>query len=782
MLTAFWRRTPEPDLEELLTLISHSNHGVMTPRTEPLCHLERPIVGEQTELDLPHDLAELQIAASVAGHRPSTRVVLSDCDTPGWNLVRLIVDELPPDGRFTGAITTAGERRVPRGLTIGVGTNVSWPPPRHGVRIDALVATYEVEPRPEGAFFLWVTSDETVPSRVDIGATTTTTDLALYRGSALELTVVDIARGEPLPGLDLLVKVGVPVVTKWGDTPCHLQGEHTVAVRTDAQGRAVVATLPPSTPARDAATRHGGAASIEVRLDRHPIATEPLWKAELAVARPDPLQVTLQLDLERPRRRVTGIAPPICRGARFDGDPPCTIAVARREAEGSAHREGSALPIGSDGDFVFEAAPATRWFLWAERDGQRMSEVAAVEVVAQDIGPSELAPRRGTEVTLRVRGVASPDRIALWIEDRVAPIDADETYVEVVGDRFERRLLLDGPTTLAIDRLSPSGARAGVQRLTIDPATQSLVELQFAAPTALRQVELVLRGATLPPPDASVTFMPVEPRPGPFDSPASVQLDRAGRGVDPVSLTPGRYLWSLHSMLHGVVAGLVDVDATEPGAPLRIECEVHSAEQDALASGFVIDGFGAVEVPDWGRSMLAWRPGKGLDDGTPVYVPVDAFLVLRERGGPVSVALVGASLPTSAALTLAPLDGGAPFAFELFRIELDAAGRGELPVALTPGRWFWRLLGTIDGIVAGVIEVVPGVRDEPLALQCTVERRTGPEGRRGFKITQLDGCELNLAMHCFWFPSEPTVDGEAPYLVPVGAVTTPIDPSERQFR
>ena len=224
VLTAFWSRSRSPDSEELNTLLSQG-HGLMTPLTEPLRSLEVPIAGAETVVELPADAAELQIAASVAGRRPSARVTLNDRDSPEWSRVRLVVDESPPEGRFMGTIITTGERRVPRGLTIGVGTEVAWPPPNHGVRIDALAATFEIEPRPAGAFYLWITSDETFACRVDIGAGDRGRDVELERGGTLELTLQDVTSGDPLPSVDLLVTAGMMVVTRWGDSTWTLKGE-----------------------------------------------------------------------------------------------------------------------------------------------------------------------------------------------------------------------------------------------------------------------------------------------------------------------------------------------------------------------------------------------------------------------------------------------------------------------------------------------------------------------------------------------------------------------------
>jgi len=782
LLSASWRRTPEPSVDVLVEL---QDHSLMTPRTEPLRTLELPIAGEQTIVELPSDASELQIEASVEGLRPSDRVVLSDLATPGDERVRLVVGEPRPDDRFGGVITVDGRRCVPRGLTVAVGIS-SVVEPRRDVRIDTFAATWELAPRPQGAFYLWITSDETVPRRVDVGASEDGVDLALERGRTLELTLLDLASGEPAAGVDLLVMVELLVVARYGDSPWGLRGERTVTARSDEHGIATVVALPKRPYEKSATGRRLG--SVEVRLDQATIAAEPLWQSEISVDSPDPLRATLRIDRERSRRRVTGLAPASCRGARFDGDPPAIVAIARRDADGGLHREGgldgegnpTGVAIDADGRFEWLAYPATTWLAWAERGGQRLSEVATVEVGAEDVGPIALLPRRGGDVTLRIRGVTPPESVALTIEDRGREDDRREVHVaaDPTGGELERRVTLDGATTIAAELLGRDGSRRASQRVVVDPATQPLVVLELSAPTTTRRIELLLRGVAIREGgDASVSFLPLDaPGIGPDRWP-SARLGASGRTATPIELPPGRWIWSFHSRLLGVIGGVVDVTAAEPGALLRLECDVEPAGDELLARGFAVEAFGDDEVPALYRSMLTWRAGGARDPSTSVWVPVAATVALREPGRPVVVTLEGAKLPDDAVLRMSPFDRGSPFEFELHRIALDANGRGDLPVAVAPGRWFWCVANATTGLLGGVIDVPPGAAREPLELHGVLEERTGPEGKSGFLITAIGEVAVPRGVGPGWFPRSPQFEGEASYLVPVGAITQALDPS-----
>lgn len=775
VLVVSWSRGATPDDDALAELLGRG-HGVMTPLTEPARSIEVPITGERTGCDFPRDATEIGIAATVPGWRPSRRVVLGRERLDSGECVRLVVGEAPVAPRFTGAITMRGMPRTPRNLAIAVGTRVVYPPPRHEVRVDVLAASFEIEPRPEGEFFLWITSDETVPCRVDVAAREASRDVALDPGRSLELSLSDLTSGEPLAGVDVWARIVVPILTRNGDAPWHLQGEHRIAARSDAAGIVRVQGLPLANGADPGRATGGGSASVQVTLDRQPLDAEPLLTCDLFACDDDPIRAALPLDIERPTRTVAGRVPPNCIGARFDGDPPAIVRLERRGESVRSRRDLLEVGVGHDGRFEADLPCSSEWRVWAEREGQRLSGLASVQVVADDVEPVTLVERAGSEVSLRIRGVAAPDNVALQIEDPELRVAGEEVIVPAPdgGAPLERRVRLAGPTRVRIQRLARPGGRGDRFDQVVDPAIQGVVDVDLSPATPAHHLEVTLRGAALDG-DATIQFHAWDESGRSLVPAASTRLDGAGRSRSGVTLADGRFLCVLHSRVRGVVAAIVDVGPAERDDALQIEIEVEPATAELLDHGFLVEAIGGVSLPAPFRSRVAWLPSGADDDRAGVVLPARASVVLRRPGGPVEVTLTGGGLPMPGILSLVPLDGAEAFDFALAYVPLDAQGSAVLPVAPAPGRWFWSVRGKADGIAAGFTEVQAGAEGGILRLHADLELRRAPGPGLGIRLSSIAGVAVPAASPCLWFPRADGGQAATEVAVPVGALVETIE-------
>lgn len=744
---------------------------------EPLRGFERPIAGAVTWIDVPTGCGALFVAASAPHLRPSAVRELTGEELRNGGRFRLVVGEESDAPRFGGPVTVDGVARIPKGLSIeafevdpAADDGAAGAAAKLDVRIDRLASSWELTPRPRGRVILSAMSDETVPRLAEFGAEALRGELALTSGGALEVALRDLHDGRPLVGVDLAVasRFGASIARTTGTIQFPV--ENVQVIRSEADG---IARLRGVRPASE------GWGSIAIWRDVAPLAADPLLLVPIERGTPDPLRVELRLDLARPTRTVSGSLPEAWRSPRYVGEPPCEVAFAVVDG-GSRQRLGSApVAIDADGGWRFEVAPASSCLVWAERAHLRVSDLARVEVAAEDVAGVELQPRPGREVTLRIQGVEPPDSLALTTDEpRIAgPPPLALVPAPAAAGTFERRLVLDRHTCVTLAVFSKDGQRRRSVERSIEPERESVVEIDLSSPAVARKITFELVGAALPreaglafdrlDDDASLRF--VEP---------SVGLDPDGRSRGPLPLAPGRWLWRLHSSRRGVVAGVVDVDAGSDERPISIRGEVEERGDAALERGFVVVALGDTAVPArlrLGFECEATPPGAGANL-SPFLVSKGARIVARAPLRPVELAIDGFTVPAGASLHFMSFDREEPFGDEFKRVVFDGAGRLKEPLPLAPGRWFWRLDDpSLGGIVAGIVDIDDAASDEPIVLECHVERRRGDEATRGLRITRIDEIALPAWLNSVWLPRDAATASDGSFLVPARAETVHLD-------
>lgn len=215
-LSGFWNELPR---------VVPNDDDFMAPREEYLRAFAVEIAGPLTELRLPARTGSIRIDASVPGLPASASFGVRDDASRGdaiagrphrWRTVKLVVGEPVPTPSLRGFVLVDGQRRTPSGLLIDPTDFEVIPedfteeyPDGSYLRQNAADSSYVYAQRPDGAFKLWVTSDETVPLLVEVDDDATTLDLELESGRTLELTVLDRATGRIVQGVELHAAVNV---------------------------------------------------------------------------------------------------------------------------------------------------------------------------------------------------------------------------------------------------------------------------------------------------------------------------------------------------------------------------------------------------------------------------------------------------------------------------------------------------------------------------------------------------------------------------------------------
>ncbi|MSR47927.1 MAG: hypothetical protein EXS13_12845 [Planctomycetes bacterium] len=361
---------------------------------------------------------------------------------------------------------------------------------------------------------------------------------------------------------------------------------------------------------------------------------DPLLSIVLDEAGPDLVRATLRIDVERPTRRLFGTVPAEFRARGTYDEAAVQLFWAKLVAGESPQRRDAPIVPAADGSWSFDVTPDTTYLLWGERERFRCSSVARIEVRGEDVGPVALEPRRGVEVVVRVHRCPADGWIDLSVDDPGAVTKLGSVF-ESHGGTFERRLVLEGATTIGVGWRRTRGAEGGdEQRRVVDPATTPQVEFDLAGEGARDVVVEVDHGA-LPSP-ALLAFVGVDGDGVHGDGTARAEKRATmtlidGRSTEPMALAPGRWLWFVLGDARGVIAGVADVPPPTVGVPITLRARLDERAAVEIGRGFTVESIAGVEIPAELRKVLQWVAlGKPVSDAA-ILVPTGARIALREE-------------------------------------------------------------------------------------------------------------------------------------------------------
>jgi len=605
----------------------------------PLRSFDQAIAGEVTTLEFPRATRRLLIAASVHGRRPSHRQGASWPDglweSPAPRIERDLTIEVdrPLEGAtLAGRVLVDGALRTPRGLAIDP---TDWATAEDlerdaelYVRIHALDAAYELGPRPSRAFKLWVTSDETVPRLLPIAADLATLDLELSTARTLELTVLDRKSGEPIPDLELHVALNVPV-----ERPSlfrQVWRDHARFVVTDERGIATVTGIPPE--GQLDVRRDASASTEKMRVGdqvfQTPRLREPLLELRLESKLPEVIQRTIRVDREDRRPTIHGRVAAVLLESKLVDEPALEVRWARVNEGERADLHDEFVPIDASGEFALTVDAHHEYRIWAEREGIRFSQTAAVTVATDDPEPVELVPRRCDEVLLRLVRCPSEGFVHLFVPDAESVIPRGIVF-PVKGGIVERRLALDGPATISVGwQLSRGGESGKVRSIDVNPASMPVVEVDLQGDQT-REVRLDLGGVAAPAQSQLVLKAAHELT----TSGSMISLRFEGtKGVAPIVVDPGRYL-AILAGLPGLAVEEITIPEGPRGAPLTIAFQLKEHPRAELGAGVELTRVGTIELDANFRKALTLRFARRTELAAldTIWLPANcAFTVLPE--------------------------------------------------------------------------------------------------------------------------------------------------------
>lgn len=605
--------------------------------------VEEEIAGPVTDLVLPVIASAATLTASVEGMPASGRthaVELRTEEDPKLRhgriekSVTIVVGGHESSPRLTGRITVDGEEQVPPGLDFFLQTQPGVGESEPRIRVHSLDASYEIGPIHPQIQQIIVTSDETVPKsfKVHFDGREASLDLDLETGRTLRLTVVDRRTNAPLPGRELHLWMDYNYETTIFESRWR---HHSHYLRTDRDGVAVVTGLPQR--ANCSVRRDGNfvVRSLEVnageKMEQN-VLSEPLLSFEITKESPKLIERTLRMDAEPRSRRIFGqLAASLLTDGEF-GEEAAEVHYATIRPDGRWYRDDWTIPHDEQGRWQLEVKPDTEYKLFVERERRRISNVLSVKVADDDVGPVELEPRPGTDVLLRLVHCPAEGFVSLSVSDPGAVTRLGTTR-PIHGETFERRLRLEGPSTVSVSCFKEMSSHnsAATKTVQVDPATMPVLEIDVACPDA-RDVELQLSPLQLPE-EVHVQLIGLS-TPDDAHSSSSVNIALvAGRSRDPVAVAPGRYLyWFAPRIPDALILGVVDVTAGPADRPIVIRCELEPHPRSALGAGIEITELGGHDVKGLWPRLLNYRfAEQAKSGGDSVLLPKGAKFTVLEK-------------------------------------------------------------------------------------------------------------------------------------------------------
>jgi len=608
------------------------------PFRDPLrAHMrELPIAGETTDIEIPPQMRSGELTASVASQPPSRRCGVGGAlQSESPKELTITLGESLADPKVTGRVLVDGRLEVPRGLRIFVdGSSVDGS--MLSARVHLLDARFEAGPITGPIASLFVTSDETAPRQVDVKTGARDVDVDLTRGRTLDLTVLDRATKEPLPGVELYVTVMNE--TKRESTLKKLWREGSRFVVTDGAGVASVRGIPDVgivMVRRDAAVHKTPSRSIAGHPLRAEQLREPLADFQVDATMADPIEKTIEIDAVDRLRVVRGrLAPKLLADRPADAaasDASLEVHWARVDTGEQGRRPDGLAELGDDGAFRFTVDTSGDYRVWAEREQLRLSDVASLKIETPEVhagnpDPIELHARAGGEFTLRLVHVPAKGFVHLYVEDPGA-VFKEAVVLPAAGIDIERKIALDAPTWLMAGWYLERGAALGTShREEVDPATTSRVEIDLGGDRQ-RRVELSF-SVGAPPPQSQLALLALDRK---DETPLGI-LFRGSASDSPVALDPDRYL-ALLLGAPGVVAGEVTITAGPVDEPIRIWLAVEEHRRSELGAGVVVTRVGSVELDESMQELATLRFAKRPDiaPGDTVLLPAGATFTVLEK-------------------------------------------------------------------------------------------------------------------------------------------------------
>jgi RNA polymerase sigma-70 factor (ECF subfamily) len=580
--------------------------------------LTAPIAGAVTTLRLPPKAFEALVAATVAGQAPATVVRVSDLRRVGDHVeargtvtheVVLVVGRPEENGMLAGAIDVDGEPRVPRGLMILLES------PPVLARVNTEDALYRVGPVSDTATRLWITSEETVPLQLELPEADRRADpldLHLASERTLELTVLDEGTGAPVAGRELLQTTNIE--TERRQRRVVYRGHSSIVV-TDAEGRCTIRGLPleghfsihaEMTPEpREFRMRDGSTMNLMTLPD-------PVWTLRLEKSMPAKLTHTLRVKPPVTPAVVFGYLPASLGGAR----------VMSRQVAPNA--DVLAAPIeGAERRWQFEANVPSKQQIWIEEGGAPVSETVEVAVTASGpLGPIELPPLRGAEITVRLIGVPSEGRVDLVFDRNQR---ASHT---LSGEEIFQKFKVVRPTPLEVHVTSAGDGdfelSSLVQEIEIDPAQREVVVDLHAEDR--RDFELLINGV---PVEGDGVLGLLRCAGATVDGRQRVLVGlHDGRSTRASPVPAGRFVYLYQSdRLAGWVAGVVDLGGPTDRV-VRLDMPGTRRARSTLGKGIELLRVGQVSLdslPAKSRTML-WSGGQDT-----IVLPANGeFRILEE--------------------------------------------------------------------------------------------------------------------------------------------------------
>lgn len=551
------------------------------------------------------------VPAEVAAAREQAPVVLADATGPGRRAVSSsggAASVAPPAAKQSGLrgfVFVDDVHTAPAGLAIERKFDEDDHMSSEPVHVDPAGASWSIDTLDGAPGRLWITSDTTVPAQIpippELWATGGVFDVHLTTGRTLELTLVDRATRQPLPDVEFQVSRSVVVARTPGRATS--DGNQTTH-RTDALGHARVVGIPLegslsvtvdfATRERDVVMRDG--ASIRMRTPR-----EPDFRMWLKKGMSAQLEQTILVSPPLGEACAGGQVPAWAIAAA--GGPDALRVMARETTNETPQARGMPflLPRDASGRFELCAGAPSTSLVWLERTqgGERLSAETAVAFAqpgAQDeIGFQEL---QGCAVTLRFVHVPARGELRAWVVGQDG-MDAAGT-MECQGADFAREFKLSGEqrVQLALRLGQEAHDKSGWSRLvTVGDEREITVDLGGCERTLRIESDELgeLTG------DGSIALIPVEEGEAGLGQ-SIAALCSAGRGLSPVHVPNGRWLYRYDDANQVAVWGLVDVaTAVQPGEELVLRPRLRLASPGEIEPAIrfdEIEGVGLASLPE----------------------------------------------------------------------------------------------------------------------------------------------------------------------------------------
>lgn len=525
------------------------------------------------------------------------------------------------DGVHVAPVGLAMERKV------HVGDSRTVEP----VDVDANGARWSIASLDGAPGHLWITSETTVPAQIpipaDIWATGGVFDVHLSTGRTLELTLVDRATQQPLPGLEF--QVSRSVVVERGRGTVTSSGNQTMH-RTDASGRARIVGVPlegslsvtvdVAAREREMVMRDG--ARMVMRLPR-----EPDWWTWLEKEQPALVEQTIPVSPPLGEACASGQVPAWAIAAAGGADAIQVLARETTNETPQARGIPFLLPRDERGRFELCATAPSTLVVWLERTPGRERISAETAVAFAQLGAQdEIAFQQieGRAVTLRF--VYVPERGELQASLVGASGVDSAGSMPCRGAEFTREFEVSGDQKiqLALRGGSEADRKSGWTRV-VSVGDEREITVDLGGCERRIRIESDELGSLAG--DGSIALLRVEDGEAVLEQ-SIVSLCAGGRGLSPVHVPNGRWLYRYDDANQIAVWGIVDVaTAAGPGEELVLRPSLRRASPAEIEPAIrfdEIEGVGLAHLPEKFR-VASSKGGTG-----PVVVPRNAKYVQLE--------------------------------------------------------------------------------------------------------------------------------------------------------